>query len=104
MGTPCPVLRHAAPVLPWVAVRVHDVTGCDLGIAPVPWPVELGDEITVDGHPWPVEIVDLVWGGAGRGACEGARGCAARCVMRSTWPRGIRAPVRGSGRGAGRVV
>lgn len=48
-------------VLPWVAVRVHDVTGCDLGIAPVPWPVELGDEITVDGHPWPVEIVDLVW-------------------------------------------
>ena len=61
VGTPCPVLRHAAPVLPWVAVRVHDVTGCDLGIAPVPWPVELGDEITVDGHPWPVEIVDLVW-------------------------------------------
>jgi hypothetical protein len=27
----------------------------------VPWPVELGDEIGVEGHPWPVEIVDVVW-------------------------------------------
>jgi hypothetical protein len=49
-------------VLPWVAVRVfHDVTADDLGVAPV----ELGDEIAVDGHPWPLEVVDLVWAPAG---------------------------------------
>jgi hypothetical protein len=46
---------------PWVAVRVHSVTADDLGVALVPWPVELGDEIAVDGHPWPLEVVDLVW-------------------------------------------
>jgi hypothetical protein len=45
---------------PWVAVRVfHDVTAEDLGVALVPWPVELGDEIAVDGHSWPLEVVDL---------------------------------------------
>jgi len=48
-------------VLPWVAVRVHDATGDDLGVSLVPWPIELGDEIAVAGHPWPVEIVDVVW-------------------------------------------
>jgi len=36
-------------VLPWVAVRVHhDVTADELGVALVPWPVEPGDEITVE--------------------------------------------------------
>jgi hypothetical protein len=55
-------LRHAVGVPPWVAVRVfHDVTAEDLGVALVPWPVELGDEIAVDGHSWPLEVVDLVW-------------------------------------------
>jgi len=48
-------------VLPWVAVRVHTTSADDLGVALVPSPVELGDEITVEGHPWPLEIVDLVW-------------------------------------------
>jgi hypothetical protein len=38
----------------------------------VPWPVELGDEIAVDGHPWPLGVVDLVWA-AGRGAGRGDR-------------------------------
>jgi hypothetical protein len=52
-------------VLPWVAVRVHDVTGDDLGMALVPWPIELGDEIAVEGHAWPVEIVDIGWAPAG---------------------------------------
>ena len=37
----------------------------DLGVALVPWPIELGDEIVVEGHPWPVEIVDLAWAPAG---------------------------------------
>jgi hypothetical protein len=42
--------------LPWVAVRVfHNVTADDLGVALVPWPVELGDEITVEGHFWPLK-------------------------------------------------
>jgi hypothetical protein len=40
---------------------VHDVTADDLGVALVPWPVELGDEIAVEGNPWPLEVVDLVW-------------------------------------------
>jgi hypothetical protein len=31
----------------------------------VPWPVEIGDEVTVEAHPWPVEVVDLVWAPAG---------------------------------------
>jgi hypothetical protein len=49
-------------VLPWVAVRVfNQVTADDLGVALVPWPVELGDEIAVDGHAWPLEVVDLMW-------------------------------------------
>jgi hypothetical protein len=49
-------------MLPWVAVRVfHDVTADDLGVALVPSPVELGDELAVDGHPWPLEAVELVW-------------------------------------------
>jgi hypothetical protein len=30
-------------------------------VALVPWPIELGDEIAVDGHSWPLEVVDLVW-------------------------------------------
>ena len=48
-------------VLPWVAVRVHhDVTADDLGVALVPWPVEPGDEITVEWQPWQLEVVDLV--------------------------------------------
>jgi hypothetical protein len=47
-------------VLPWVAVRVHDLTGDDLGVALVPWPVEPGDEIAVEGPPWPLEVVDIV--------------------------------------------
>ena len=47
---------------PWVAVRVfHDTTAKDIGVALVPWPVELGDEITVEAHPWPLEVVNLVW-------------------------------------------
>ena len=51
---------------PGVAVRVfHDATADDLGVALVPWPVELGDEIAVDGHPWPLEVVDIVWAPAG---------------------------------------
>ena len=59
---PGSVLRHAVDVLPWVAVRVfHDTTDDDFGVALVPWPIELGDEIAVEGHPWPVEIVDVVW-------------------------------------------
>jgi len=49
-------------VLPWVAVRdFHDVTADDLGVALVPWPLELCDEIAVEGHPWPLEMVDIVW-------------------------------------------
>ena len=31
---------HAAGMLPWSAVRVHDLTRDDLGIALVPWPVD----------------------------------------------------------------
>jgi hypothetical protein len=61
-------------MLPWVAVRVfHDVTADDLGVALVPWPVELGDEIAVDGLPWPVEVVDLVWAPAGAAVAAIAR-------------------------------
>jgi len=37
------------------------VTADGLGVALVPWPVEPGDEITVEGQPWPLEVVDLVW-------------------------------------------
>ena len=58
-------MRHAVDVLPWVPVRVHDVTGDDLGVALVPWPIELGDEIAVEGHAWPLEVVDLVWAPSG---------------------------------------
>ena len=52
-------------MLPWVAVRVHDATADDLGMALVPWPIGLGDEIAVEGHPWPLEVVDVVWAPAG---------------------------------------
>jgi hypothetical protein len=52
-------------VLPWVAVRVHDVTGDDLGITLVSSPIELGDEIAGGGHPWPAAVVDIVWARAG---------------------------------------
>jgi len=53
-------------VQPWVAVRVfHHVTVDDLGVALVPCPVELGDEIAVEEHPWPFEVVDLVWAPSG---------------------------------------
>jgi hypothetical protein len=54
-------VRHAVAVPPWVAVRVHSVSADDLGVALVPWPIELGDEIAVDGHSWPLEVVDIVW-------------------------------------------
>jgi hypothetical protein len=53
-------------VLRWVAVHVfHDLTADDLGVALVPWPVELGDEIAVEGNPWPLEVVDVMWAPAG---------------------------------------
>ena len=48
-------------MLPSVAVRVHSVSADDLGVALVQLPVELGDEIAVDGQPWPLEVVDIVW-------------------------------------------
>jgi hypothetical protein len=35
---------HAAGMLPWSAVRVHDLTRDDLGIALVPWPVDARPE------------------------------------------------------------
>jgi len=44
----------------WVTVRVFGTTGDDLGVALVPLPVELGDELTLPDHPWPFEIVALV--------------------------------------------
>jgi hypothetical protein len=47
--------------LPWVAVRVFHDTADDLGVALVPWPVELGDEIAVERHAWPLEAVEVVW-------------------------------------------
>ena len=54
-------MRHAVAVPPWIAVRVfNDVTADDLGVALVPSPVELGDEIAVEAHPWPLEIVDVI--------------------------------------------
>jgi hypothetical protein len=57
-----PLLRHAVAVPPWIAVRVfNDITADDLGIAHVPSPIELGDEIAVEAHPMPLEVVDLVW-------------------------------------------
>jgi hypothetical protein len=55
-------VRHAVTDVALGAVRVfHDVTADDLGVALVPWPVELGDEIAVEGHRWPLEVVGLVW-------------------------------------------
>lgn len=46
---------------PGVPVRVYDATTAhDLGIAHVPLPVEIGDELTVEGQLWPFVIVDLV--------------------------------------------
>jgi len=47
-------------VLRWVAVRLHDSTGDDLGKTLLRWPVELGDEITVAGQQRPLEVVDIV--------------------------------------------
>jgi hypothetical protein len=44
-------VRHAVDVLPWVAVRVHDATGDDLGVSLVPWPIMLGDESRLKGTP-----------------------------------------------------
>jgi len=44
-----------------VPVRVHDaITADDLGVVHVPFPVELGDELAVEGDPWPLVVVDLV--------------------------------------------
>ena len=34
-------------------------TGTISASALAPWPVELGNEIGVQGHPWPVEVIDL---------------------------------------------
>ena len=67
---------------PWVAVRVHTVTADDLGIALVPWPVELGDEIAVEGHPWPLEVVDIVWAPPG---ARVANACQALSRAREAW-------------------
>ena len=58
--------RQQCPRAVWVTRRrtntqADGVSADDLGIALVPWPVELGDEIAVDGHPWPLEVVDIVW-------------------------------------------
>jgi hypothetical protein len=51
---------------PWVAVRVlHDATADDLGIALVPSPVEIGDEIAVESDLWPLEVVNVVCAPAG---------------------------------------
>ena len=36
-------MPHAVVVPPCVAVRVHALTAEDLGVALVPWPIELGD-------------------------------------------------------------
>ena len=59
-------VHHAVDVLPGVAVRgLNDATADDLGLALVPWPIELGDETAVGEDPWPVEVVDLVWAPAG---------------------------------------
>ena len=44
-----------------VPVRVYDAaTGEDLGIAHVPLPLELGDELALEGNPRPLEVVALV--------------------------------------------
>jgi len=47
--------------------KSRDASGERLGVALVPWPVELGDEITLgdDAWPWPFEIIDVVWAPAG---------------------------------------
>jgi hypothetical protein len=51
---------------PGVPVRVHDAaTYDDLGIVHVPFPVEIGDELAIDGHQWPFVIVDLLETAAG---------------------------------------
>ena len=67
-GTGCVI---AVDVPAWGAVRVfHSVTADDFGVGLVPFPVELGDEIAVEGHPSPLEVVDVVWAPPGR---EGSR-------------------------------
>lgn len=53
-------MRHAVAVPPWIAVRVFNDVTADEGVALVPSPVELGDEIAVEAHPWPLEIVDVI--------------------------------------------
>lgn len=46
---------------PGVPVRVYEAaTADDLGIAHVPLPVEIGDELMVEGRPLPFVIVDRV--------------------------------------------
>jgi hypothetical protein len=48
-----------------VLVRFGEVPRGTARVSLVPWPVEIGDEVTVEAHPWPVEVVDLVWAPAG---------------------------------------
>ena len=52
----------------WVTVTVHDSTADHLGVALVPMPVELGDEIALADDAWPFlfEIVDIVSAPPGR--------------------------------------
>jgi len=56
----------AKSMQPGVPVRVFDAaTVDDLGVAHVPFPVELGDELAVEGHSGPLEVIDLVETSAG---------------------------------------
>ena len=49
-----------------VPVRVFDAaTVDDLGIAHVPCPVELGDQLAVEGLAGPLEVVDVIETSAG---------------------------------------
>jgi hypothetical protein len=64
---------------------LHDVTADDLGIALVPWPIEIGDEIAVDGHPWRGGRPRLgAFRREGSGDGEGAPRCAARRLIPAT--------------------
>jgi hypothetical protein len=67
-GSPSPVL--------------HGITADDLGIALVPSPIELGDEIAVETHPWPLEVINVVW------APPGAR-VAAVVKVRAAVPQAV---------------
>jgi hypothetical protein len=54
----CTMSNHMQPGVP---VRVFEAaTADDLGIAHVPSPVELGDELALADHPWPFEVIDAV--------------------------------------------